>query len=289
MRGADTRGAVGMVKMGTVWERTAEFVTDNLPAILPVALFAFFVPFSLQRSLGQVWSNASPELAMTLALMMLAFVPLSLWGWLVLLSMGIGHDARQTAGGIALRRLFPVLVVWIGVFLVIFVLPVVLIFVVAGGAEQAVRGLGDAAGGSLDAQAMARQGTMLYAALLALPLLWIGARLIVVTPVILNEGRFFGAIARSFSLTRHYTLAIVGVLLLYFLVSQVAALATNVVFGSIFRLIAGGPDEGFSLSNILTSVMVAAVQAGFQVIGAIFSAKLYLALIAERARAAVPA
>jgi len=58
-------------------------------------------------------------------------------------------------------------------------------------------------------------------------------------------------------------------------------LATQLVFGSIFRLVAGQSD-GLSLSNILTSVMVAAVQAGFTVIVPVFSAKLYQALVSAK-------
>jgi hypothetical protein len=39
-----------MVKMSTVWDRTAEFLSDNIGAIVPVALLAFFVPASIGGS-----------------------------------------------------------------------------------------------------------------------------------------------------------------------------------------------------------------------------------------------
>jgi hypothetical protein len=62
-----------MVKMGTVWDRTAEFLTDNLTAIVPIALLAFFVPFSIQGNFAHIRDGANPGFALTLQLVSLAF------------------------------------------------------------------------------------------------------------------------------------------------------------------------------------------------------------------------
>jgi hypothetical protein len=49
----------------------------------------------------------------------------------------------------------------------------------------------------------------------------------------------------------------------------------------VFALVAGGEHEGVSLSGVMTSIVVAAVQAAFLVIPPVFTAKLYLALTAR--------
>jgi hypothetical protein len=91
------------------------------------------------------------------------------------------------------------------------------------------------------------------------------------------ERRGVGLFARSFRLTRGITWKVIGVLILYFIVSQVSGLATKLVFGAVFGLIAGGNGPG-SVSMVLTSVLVAAVSTAFAVLAAAFTAKLYLAI-----------
>jgi len=78
--------------------------------------------------------------------------------------------------------------------------------------------------------------------------------------------------------------AIIGVMILYFIVSWVAVTAARLVFGSIFRLVAGG-GGAMSLSAVLTSVIVAAIQTVFGILVATFIAKLYQALIYAHATA----
>ncbi|RYY41946.1 MAG: hypothetical protein EOP59_11150 [Sphingomonadales bacterium] len=115
---------------------------------------------------------------------------------------------------------------------------------------------------------------------LAALLLWIAARLMVTTPVIVREGRWLSALRQSWKLTRGMTWRIIGVILLFALISWVSILAANTVFGSVFALIAGGDRAGVSLAGVLTSIVVAAVQTGFTVLVPAFTAKLYLALTA---------
>jgi len=124
-------------------------------------------------------------------------------------------------------------------------------------------------------------GIALYGLVLLGLFLWLGARLILVNPVIVREKKMFAALRQSWRLTRGMTWRIIGVMLLFALVSWVSMLAANMVFGSIFTLVAGGPSDGISLAGVLTSVVVAAVQTGFTVLVPVFSAKLYLALSAE--------
>lgn len=277
-----------MVKMGTVWDRTAEFLTDNLPAILPIALLAFFVPFSIQGSFKHVIMTGSDQLALILSLVSVGVGVLALWGSLAMTAMALDLADGRTAGSLAGRRLIPALVVQI--LLVVIVCVTLIPFVLA------FRGHGDDPIAIV--MAILREETSglslsmslplgIYMIVLVPALLWFAARFsVLVSTIVVAEKKMFGALARSFELTRGVALKIIGVLLLYGIVASVAALAAQLVFGSIFQLIAGPPTGGLSLSQVLTSVIVATVQTGFTVIAPVFTAKLYLALTADRARAA---
>jgi hypothetical protein len=271
-------GSVTMVKMGTVWDRTAEFLTDNLTAIVPIALLAFFVPFSIQGNFAHIRDGANPGFALTLQLVSLAFGLLAMWGWLTIVAMTLGGGEERNASSIATRKLLPALLIWVLLFLALFGIPIAAVLALAPGSEDAVRG-------SASMIEMIRTGLVVYILVVLLPLVALLGRLVLITPVIVGEGKLFGAIGRSFRLTRGLTLGIFGVLLLYALVSNVAVLATQTVFGSIFELLAGAPASALSLSVVLTSVMVAAVQTGFTVIGPVFTANLYMALTQREAAA----
>ncbi|MEI9928731.1 MAG: hypothetical protein WDN44_14955 [Sphingomonas sp.] len=266
--------------MGAVWDRAAEFITDNLGAILPVALFAFFFPFSIRGNFATAGANGPFGLVLVLDLVSVAFAILSLWGCLTVIAMSLDSGDGRNAGALAGRRLAPALLVWVSVLaaLLLLVMPVPLLLTANGYDPAAV-----VQKQILIAPALAWAIDLYLLALGAL-FLWISARLILVSPVIVQEKRLFGALARSFRLTRGLTLQIVGVMLLYFAVSMVAIWATHMVFGSIFQLIAG-QMTGVSLSGVLTSVMVAAVQTACLLIVPAFTSKLYQALTIQRNRA----
>lgn len=256
-----------MVKMGTVWDRTAEFLTDNLPAILPILLFAYFVPFSVLGSLAPIMVDTQ---GLSLILWGIVFVLAALvtWGGLVLIAMAL--DLSGDPRRIAARRLAPALLVAVLMFgiVALLALPPILTILLSGSGID---------GMEIDMPAAVAWAMALYIPLAIAAGVWIMARLILIKPAIVAEGRRLSAIPRSWMLTRGSGLRIVGVALLYFLVATVGMLATQLVFGSIFRLIAGA-GEGLSLSNVLTSVMVAAAQTALSAVVPVFSAKLYQAL-----------
>jgi hypothetical protein len=255
-----------MVKMGTVWDRTAEFLTDNLPAILPIALFAYFVPFSVMGSLSPILDEAN-GLSAALWIVIFALVAVVNWGGLVLIAMALERagDLRAEAA----RRLAPALALSVLMFGVILLLamPPVLAIAASGGMQDA----------AFDIPIAVAWALALYCPLAIVAGMWIVARLLLINPVLVAERRWLGAFVRSWMLTRGAGLRIVGVMILYTVVAIVGVLATKTVFGTIFHLIAGAGD-GLSLSNVLTSVMVAAAQTALSVIVPVFSAKLYLAL-----------
>src|SRR3954469_13298131 len=99
------KGLERMVRMGTVWDRTAEFLGDNVSDILPVALFAFFVPASIGGNFDALRAGGGPTLPMLLALVQLAFAVLSFWGTLTITAMGLDLVSDRSAGRVALSRL----------------------------------------------------------------------------------------------------------------------------------------------------------------------------------------
>lgn len=267
-----------MVKMSTVWDRTAEFLSDYIGAVVPIALLAFFVPASIGGSLQSVFLTASPGVVLALRLVQLAFAILSVWGSLVITAMALGSARSETATTLARRRLLPALAVSVAlcIGMVALTLPAPLFLAASGYDLMAV------ARGETVAISPAVAGTLsIYFLTLSAVFIWIGARLAVVTPVIVREGRMFGAIPRGWRLTRGSTWRIIGVLILFVIVAAVASLAANTVFGSIFALVAGGGEDGISLAGVLTSIVTAAVQTAFMVLLPAFTAKLYLALSAQ--------
>lgn len=265
-----------MVKMSIVWDRTAEFLSDNIAAVLPIALLAFFVPASIEGNFAAAMTGAGEWLKIVLYVFQLVFALVSLWGSLVITAMALDIATERSAANIATRRLIPALVVSIVMIVVAsaLVLPVpgILAF---NGYDMAAMARGENVNMSMSVAGF----IVLYLLALTLLLLWVIARLIVATPVVVRESRVLSALGQSWRLTRGSALRIVGVIILFAIVSWVAALAAKTVFGSIFALVAGN-GEGVTLSSVMTSIVVAAVQSAFMVIPPVFTAKLYLALTA---------
>lgn len=275
-----------MVKMGTVWDRTAEFLTDNIAAILPVALLAFFVPASIEGNFQAAMDGASPGLILALQLIQIAFGALTVWGTLAVTAMAFDNADSENATKIAGKRLPAALLVAIVCFAAILALllpiPVVL-------GANGVDVVAIAQGRDFELSTGLASFVALYLIAFVILFLWLGARLIVTTAVIVREGRWLSALSQSWKLTRGLTWRIIGVMILFVLLAWVSWLAANTVFGSVFALIAGGDRAGVNLAGVLTSIVVAAVQTGFTVLIPAFTAKLYLALTAAMGLGESPA
>lgn len=269
-----------MVKMAGVWDRTAEFLSDNLAAVLPIALLTFFVPASIKGNFTAAMTGAGEELKILLTVLRVLFAILSVWGSLAITAMALDIAGERSATSIATRRLFPALVVSIVMIVVAsaLVLPVpgVLAF---NGYDMAAMARDEDVNLSMSVAAF----IVLYLLALVFLIVWLIARFVVATPVLVRESRVLSALGESWRLTRGVGLRIVGVIILFVIVSWVAMLAAMTVFGSIFALVAGRGD-GVTLSGVMTSIVVAAVQSAFMVIPPVFTAKLYLALTAARFR-----
>lgn len=281
-----------MVKMGNVWDRATEFLSDHVALILPIAIFALIVPTSITGSLAEFQNSGSTSVRAGLALLGLGFAILGIWAQLAIAAMAIDPDYARRATATATARLLPAVGVYLVLFLAVFVILAVQIVAIGviGGVDfsQVQWGRGNAQPLKLPPGLGIGFWLLMLAELIALIVLL--ARLAPLTGVIVAERRGIWAIKRAFHLTRGLTWKLIGVLILYAVVAWVATAAAQFVFGSIMRIIAGG-DGQVTVAGVVTSVVVAAVGATFTVLAAAFTAKLYVATarLAEAARVAEPA
>ncbi|MHA6719920.1 hypothetical protein ACX40Y_10785 [Sphingomonas sp. RS6] len=266
------------MKMGTVWDRTAEFLGDNAGLLLPVALLAFFAPASIGTNLETVMAGASGGVRLALGIAQILLALVTLWGSLAVIALSTGASRAETAGHLARLRLLPATLVTLvlGVAMAVLAIPVP-IFLAYSGVDLAQMSNGMPV--SLDRSVGIT--VAIYSLGVLAVLLWAAARLAVVNAVVLREGAMLGAIPRAWRLTRGYALRILGVLILFVVVAAVSRLAASTVFGSVFALVVGNDGDGLSLAGVLTSIVTAAVQAAFMVLMAAFQGKLYLALAAK--------
>lgn len=272
-----------MVSMGSVWDRTAEFLSDNLGTLLPIALLAIFVPSTISANLSPLYPTATPATALWLSVAGLLLGLVSFWGQLAITALAIDPALGRQAASVATRRL-PA-----GLLLTILMVVASILLVVPVGVMLAVAGVdlsGLEAGAKLTVPDSVKLWTILYGVLIVILAIWAVARLIVVVPVLVGERVALGAIPRSWRLTRGMALKIIGVLILFLIVAWVSYLAATTAFGAVMYLVAGRGEDGLSLASVLTTIVGGTVSTGFTVLGTAFLAKLYVALLARNEAAA---
>lgn len=273
-----------MVSIGTVWDRTTEFVRDHQRQLAPVVFLTLFVPTVVSTSLEKLRLNAGPGLVVGLTILTVVLTLVSLWGQLFLTGYAAAGDGSTAAAGRASRRYLPM----VGVTVVLLIAMGIL-FIPAGviAASSGVDFMALSAGQQPSAQALGSLGWVgLYVAILGIVLLWLFARLMPLSAVVVMERRGLGAIKRAFSLTRGMGLKLVGLILLYGIVSVVAVSAVRFVFGSLLTLLAGsGPD--ITVGDVLTAVAIAALSAVLSTLTSVFVGKLYVAITGGHDKAAV--
>lgn len=272
-----------MVSMGSVWDRTAEFLSDNLGTLLPIALLAIFVPTTISSNLSGLQPSVTPGTAMLLGLGVFVLALVSFWGQLAVTALAIDPAQGRQASQLATRRfpaalLLMIVMVVVGIVLMI---PVGVILAVGGIDLTTLEG-----SAMPDIPPSVAPWVFLYFLVLLVLGCWVMARLAVVIPSVVGDRLAIGAIPRSWRLTRGIALKIVGVLILYVIVSIVANLAATTAFGAVMYLVAGRGEEGISLASVLTTIVGGAVSTGFTVLGTAFLAKLYIALLARHEAAA---
>jgi hypothetical protein len=263
--------------MSTVWDRTAEFLSDNLAALAPVVLLGLFVPLTLMGALMPLIKSNGTAGDLTIAVIVVLLSLGTVWARLAITALAFAPAAGRTpAIQTANRRFVPV----VGIALTTLVVTVaatfpIFIALALSGADMDALAAGRMSGDTLDGGALAF--VTLYGLVFCLVAFWAYARfLVLVVPIMIMERRGLGVYARSLVLTRGIAWKVIGMILLYGIVSWVAATAAKTVFGSIFMLLIGG-EGTLSLAGVLTQVVVAGISTIFTVIAVAFIAKLYLA------------
>jgi hypothetical protein len=272
-----------MVRMGSVWDSTAQVFAGRGAAITRVTMMTLFLPSVLQAALALARGETSRSLLDSL--IGLAVAVITLLGSLAIVALasdpavdergGYRIAGETLLGGIAANLL-------LGLALCLLVVPGVLLLARAGFDFQAA--MVDGPQPRLDAGAAL--WAVLYLLVWSVFVLWAIVRLAPLHAVIVNERRGASAIRRAFVLTRGLALRLFGVIILFLIVLAVVWSATTSVTGLAFRL-ALGPDQTMA-TGFVVALIDAAVTAGATALSAVFCARLYAAIRAEREAPARP-
>ncbi len=266
-----------MVRIGTVWDRTVDVLKGRAGILVPIAVMSLFLPSVVNTALAAFGPTGSGAVALLGMVVALAVLLANIWGQLAMLAVAT-HPAttRADAGRQATARLLPALgvILTMAVLFALALVPPIAVMMNAGidltHGSVAVQSLPASVSGFIG----------LYSLVLLVVVFVVGARLILLNPVILNERRGLGAVMRSFRLTRGLTLKIIGVMVLFAIVLLVPMLAIQAVFGLIARLILGA--ESLNAVGFVAGVAGAAVTSLFSVVAAAFTAQLYVAVADDR-------
>jgi hypothetical protein len=269
-----------MVNMGNVWDRTTEFLSDNLGAVVPIALLAIFVPQSISGAIKLAGTAVTPVLGQGI---MLALLLPILWGQLAITALALRPDAgRGAAQSTAMRRFLQYLLAMVILFgvLVLLFLPIV-IALVASGIDLTALTSG-APGPKPDISPALAGFIGLYGLVWLVVAVFVSVRFsTLLVAVIAAEGGVGGALRRSFALSRGIAWKLLGVVLLFGLVAGVGSIAVTSVFGALFRFL--DPSAGpFSIGSIIVAILGGLVTMAYYVVQASFMAKVYLAATTTR-------
>jgi hypothetical protein len=265
-----------MAKLGTVWERATEFAGERAGALAPIALAAFVVPNAASSCLGALAPALPPATRMALAGIILLLSVVTLCGSLAVMALATGEPGTASAARLATRRLGPALLVSIvlGVVAALLAAPLPAILL-ARGYDVVALAAGQTGNVVIDPQTSSM--VALYMLVLIPAAIAVFVRLILVTSVVLHESLLFGAVRRSWVLTRRHGWRIFGTLLLFLVIAGVAQLALQTVLGSVFVLLFGA-GTGLTLGTALLLLAQVLLQTVITVLLAAFQGKLYTAL-----------
>ncbi|PZO74148.1 MAG: hypothetical protein DI640_07120 [Sphingomonas taxi] len=270
-----------MVKMGTVWDRTVEVLNGRTGVIAPIAVLGILLP-SVVRD-GFVAFSTPGTAMFALVGGVLTIVALVAMIWAQLAIVAIATDPATDAPAArrqASARVWPALGITVILMIValLFVVPPIVVLIQSGFDFTAA-----ASGSSVQmtppsAGAAGFVGLYGLAYMLAymIAVIWIGARLVLLNPVVLNERLGIGAIRRSVRLTKGLTWRIIGVMILFAIVTLVSTWAAQAVTGILFRLALGA--DGIATATFLSGIAATIVTTAFTALAAVFTAQLYVAV-----------
>lgn len=263
--------------MGTIWDRTTDFIADALPAILPFATLAFAATAIQSVTEGMI-STASAPVSLALRAAVLALVLVALFARVAVVSLALGTlDATSRAADIARRRYIFVVGIHLATLVigVVLALPAIGLVRYGGVSWQDMANLQPGAINAMPARVRVALG--LYGLVAAVGAFWVFVRLSLAQAVAVADGGVLSALRQSFALTRGHAFKITGVLILLTIVSFVATKAVQTVFGSVLGLIADSSGP-LSPGTVITAIAVALAATAFTLLSDVFFAKFYLAV-----------
>lgn len=257
--------------MSAVWDRSVAVLQGRGGMLAGIAVPTIFIP-TIVRAAAQAYADpASPGVMLLVALVGIVAVMVTLWGHLAIIAAASDPAVLR---GEALRMASRRLPVAIGMGLLVFVVVALLFSPVAVAMAHAGLDMRAMAAGSNAAVPPPVAGFVgLYTLAFLVAALFVGARMVLFSPVILLERTGGGAFARSFRLTRGLTWRILGVLLLYIVLLLVASGAARLVIGSVAALVLGAGGT----ATFVAAVAAAIVTTILVVVAVVFTAQLYVA------------
>jgi len=264
------------VKMGTVWDRTIEVLNGRTGMIASIAVLGILLPTVVRDGFVAFSSRANPvSMLIGVALTIVALVAM-IWAQLAIVAIAtdpaVDAASARRRGGARVLPALGITVLLTIVALLLAVPPIVVL--VQSGFDFAAAANGSSAR-MTPPSVGAASFTALYGLAYLLVLLWIGARLVLLNPVILNERLGVGAIRWSIQLTKGMTWRIIGVMILFLIVLMVATGAAQSVTGIVFRIVLGA--DSVATAAFLAGVAGSVVTTAFTALAAVFTAQLYVA------------
>ena len=266
-----------MVKMGTVWDRTVEVLNGRTGMIAPIALLGILVPSVIRDGFVAFSTPGTAMFALVGGVLTIVALVAMIWAQLAIVAIATdpaidAPTARRQAGA----RVWPALGITVILMIValLFVVPPIVVL------QQSGFDFIAAANGTSVQMTPPSAGAAgfvgLYGIAYMIAVIWIGARLVLLNPVIRNERLGLGAIRRSVRLTKGLTWRIIGVMILFVIVTLVSTWAAQAVTGIIFRLALGA--DGIATATFLSGVAATIVTTAFTALAAVFTAQLYVAV-----------
>lgn len=272
------------VKMGTVWDRTVEVLNGRTGMIARIAVLGMLLPTVVRDGFVAFSSRANPVSMLVSAVLTLVALFAMIWAQLAIIAIAtdpaVDAASARRQGSARTLPAFGITVL-LTIVAVVLALPPIVVLAQSGFDFAAA-----ASGTSVQMtppSVGAATFTALYGLAYLLVLLWIGARLVLLNPVILNERLGVGAIRRSIRLTKGMTWRIIGVMVLFVIVLLVATGAAQSVTGIVFRLVLGA--DSIATAAFLAGIAGSIVTTAFTALAAVFTAQLY---VATREKHAVP-
>ncbi|EZP54724.1 MULTISPECIES: glycerophosphoryl diester phosphodiesterase membrane domain-containing protein [unclassified Sphingomonas] len=266
-----------MVKMGNVWDRSVAVLDGRGGMLAGVAALTLFVPQVIAAAYTAYAAPSTAKVVIAVVIQILVTVA-ALWGQLVITAAASDPALdRPAAGRLARVRFGPALLVALVLALAfsLLFLPAALLFSYAG---IDVTHLGDRATPVVSSPGAAGAGG-LYTVVMLIVVLFVAVRFLPLYAVVLHERLGLGAIARSWRLTRRHTWRLIGAVLLFLIVLLVATMAAQSVSGLVLRL-ALGADSAATV-GFLSASIAQGVSTALTLMAIVFSAQLYVALVAR--------